>query len=435
MTSAAPFKEDFLHYVWQQQYFDKTHLLTTQNETVVVLKPGYYNTDAGPDFTNARLKIGPEEWNGSVEIHVQASDWVKHSHQTDAKYNPVILHVVWENDQSAYRADGTQIPTIALRGRVPLHLINTYQQFFTNRDVIPCRPFAPEVPGLIKTSMQERVRMERLEEKAQRVLTVLHQTGNNWEETGYVWLLRNFGFKINQVGMQRLAAVLPYGVLRRHQHQLSALEALILGQAGLLEITNPDAYVAQQQKEFAYLRHKYALPTGLQRADWNFLRLRPANFPPVRLAQFAALLHQHPHLFSDLLAIHSVAGWQTYFEVKPSTYWQNHVVPGQKTSRAPKGIGKSSINLLLINAVAPLLVAYSRYKNDASYADKAIALLEQLPPEDNRVTRLYADLNFAHQSAADSQALLELNQQYCVPRQCLQCRIGNYIFKPKQPAL
>jgi hypothetical protein len=187
-------------------------------------------------------------------------------------------------------------------------------------------------------------------------------------------------------------------------------------------------------REYTYLRHKYTLPTGLQRADWNFLRLRPANFPPVRLAQFAALLHRHPHLFSDLLALDSLKGWQAYFEVKPSAYWQKHVIPGQETSRASKGMGKSSIYLLLINAVAPLLVAYSRYKNNESYTDKAIALLEQLPPEDNYITRLYADLHFNHQTAADSQALLQLNQHYCVPRQCLQCRIGNYIFKPKQPA-
>ncbi len=427
------FREDFLHYVWQQQYFDKTDLQTTQQEAVVVLKPGYYNTDAGPDFTNARLRINTEEWNGSVEIHVQASDWEKHNHQTDPKYNQVILHVVWENNQPAQRADGTLIPTLELRGRVPLHLINTYQQFQENRDEIPCRPFAPEVPGLIKTSMQERVRMERLEEKAKRVITLLAQTGNNWEETCYTWLLSNFGFKINQVGMQRLAAVLPYSVLRRHQHQLPVLEALILGQAGFLDVASLDDYVKQMQKEFAYLRHKYALPTGLQRADWNFLRLRPANFPPVRLAQFAALLHKHAHLFSDLLAVDSIKNWQAYFEVKPSQYWQNHIIPGQKSDRAPKGIGKSSINLLLINMVAPLLVAYGRYKNEESYADKAISLLEQLPPEDNRITRLYTNLNFDHQSAADSQALLHLNQHYCVPRQCLQCRIGHYILKEKQP--
>ncbi|QNF33705.1 DUF2851 family protein [Adhaeribacter swui] len=429
MKSTNLFKEDFLHYVWQQQYFDKTGLVTTQNKAVVVLKPGYYNTDAGPDFTNARLRIGSEEWNGSVEIHVFASDWEKHTHQNDPKYNQVVLHVVWDNDKPVHRADGSEIPTLALRGRVPLHLINTYQQFLTNRHEIPCRPFAPEVPSLIKTSMQERVRMERLDEKAGRVLALLAQTGNNWEETCYAWLLSNFGFKINQVGMQRLAALLPYAVLRRHQHHLPTLEALILGQAGFLNLDTPDEYVRPLQQEFKYLRHKYSLAPGLHRADWNFLRLRPANFPPVRLAQFAALLHQHVHLFSDLLAANSFKEWQAYFEAKPSAYWQNHVIPGQESTRAPKGMGKSSIDLLLINAVAPLLVAYGRYKNDEVYVDKAIALLEQLPPEDNRITRLYTDLDFYHKTAADSQALLQLNQHYCVPRQCLHCRIGNYILK------
>lgn len=429
MTQAVPFKEDFLHYVWQQQYFDKTDLVTSQNEAIHVLKPGFYNTDAGPDFYSARLKIGAEEWNGSVEIHIKASDWDRHQHQTDPKYNQVILHVVWENDRPATRADGTAIPAIELRGRVPLHLVNTYRQFLENRGKIPCEPFLPQVPEIIKTAMQERVRMERLTDKAERVLALLARTGNDWEETAYAWLLSNFGFKINQNGMVRLATVLPYAILRRHRHQLPVLEALLLGQAGFLTENPADDYLIGQQKEFAYLRHKYNLPTGLQRSDWNFLRLRPANFPPVRLAQFAALLHRQEHLFANLLAIDSLSAWLSYFQAKPSEYWQMHVLPGQETRRSPKGLGKSSVQLLLINAVAPLLVAYGKYKNEDSYTEKAVALLEQLPPEDNHITRLYTDLDFYHQTAADSQALIQLNQLYCVPRKCLQCSIGNFILK------
>ncbi|QMU30061.1 DUF2851 family protein [Adhaeribacter radiodurans] len=434
MNGTPPFKEDFLHYVWQQQYFDKAGLVTSHKEELHVLKPGFYNTNAGPDFTDARLRIGAEEWNGSVEIHVYASDWEKHNHQTDPKYNQVILHVVWEDDKPAQRADGTVIPTIALRGRIPLHLVHTYQQFLENRDEIPCSPFAPQVPGLIKISMQERVRMERLQAKADRVLALLTVTQNNWEETCYAWLLSNFGFKINQTGMLRLAKVLPYTILRKHRHQLIALEALLFGQAGFLQPDAPDDYGRTLFQEFTFLQHKYALPAGLKRADWNFLRLRPANFPTVRLAQFAALLHQQEHLFANLLAADSITAWQGYFQVKSSEYWQTHVLLGQETRHAPKGLGKSSIHLLLINAVAPLLVAYGKYKNEDNYVEKAIALLEQLPPEDNRITRLYTGLNFYHQNAADSQALLQLNQLYCAPRNCLQCSIGNFILKKNQPA-
>lgn len=429
MTAAIPFKEDFLHYVWQHQYFDKSSLTTALGEPVQVLKTGFYNTDAGPDFHSARLKIGAEEWNGSVEIHLQASDWLKHGHQTNPKYDQVILHVVWENDTTITRTDGSVIPTVALRGRVSLHLVHTYQQFQENQHLIPCQPFLPQVPEVIKTAMQERVRMERLAVKAERVLHLLNTTGHDWEETGYQWLAASFGFKINQEGMTRLVRVLPYAVLRRHQHQLPALEALLLGQAGFLAEPAPDAYRAHLQQEYTYLRHKYTLPPGLQRADWNFLRLRPANFPPVRLAQFAALLHQHEHLISPLLAAPDLKAWQAYFQVEVSGY---RPAPGQSGRISPwvsQGLGKSSIQLLLVNAVAPLLAAYGQYKSSDTYAERAIQLLEQLPPEANHLTRLYADLAFHHQTAADSQALLQLHQQYCGPRRCLQCSVGNFILK------
>lgn len=433
MTAAASFQEDFLHYVWRHQYFDKTDLVTAQNEPVQVFKPGFYNTDAGPDFTGARLKIGLEEWNGSVEIHINASDWLRHGHQTDPKYDQVVLHVVWENDAIITRTNGSIIPTLALRGRIALPLVNTYRQFLHSSDRIPCQPFLPQVPGLIKTAMQERVRMERLTAKADRVLGIFESNGHDWEATTYAWLAANFGFKINQVGMERLAQALPYAVLRRHRHQLPALEALLLGQAGFLTALPPDDYLAGLQREYTYLHHKYTLPVGLQRADWKFLRLRPANFPPVRLAQLAALLHQHEHLFAALREITDLKTGQAFFQVTSSAYWQTHIMPGHVTTRSPKGIGKSSIYLMLINAVAPLLVAYGRYQNHEEYIDRAVQLLEQLPPEDNHITRLYTDLDFHHQTAADSQALLQLHQHYCAPRQCLQCSIGNYILKRNQP--
>jgi hypothetical protein len=273
------------------------------------------------------------------------------------------------------------------------------------------------------------VRLERLTTKADRVRGIFEVTGHDWEETAYKWLAASIGFKINQVGMERLAQALPYAILRRHRHQPTALEALLLGQAGFLPEPPPDEYITGLLREYTYLQHKYTLAQGLQRSDWNFLRLRPANFPTVRLAQWAALLHRHEHLFAALLELNSLKSALSFFQVPSSAYWQTHVLPGQVSPRSPKGMGKSSIALLLINAVAPLLVAYGQYKNDDSYTEKAILLLEQLPPEDNHITRLYTDLDFYHQTAADSQALLQLNQHYCVPRQCLHCSIGSFIFK------
>ena len=310
--------EDFLAYVWKFQYFDKTALACTNGQPLAILRTGLQNFNAGPDFLDASIRLEDLTWAGAVELHVKASDWQKHQHVTDQKYDQVILHVVWENDMPVSRTDGSPVPVLELKNRVAPGLWQTYQQLRQPKPTIPCEPFLPAVSGITKTTMVERTLLERLEIKAGRLRKIYQNATYNWEETAYEALLSGFGFKINQAGFVKLAKALPFKTLQKHRHQPIALEALFFGQAGFLTKTFDDAYLQQLQKEHAFLKHKYNLPAALQPADWNFLRLRPANFPTVRLAQLAALFSAHAHWFSAFLEHKTIKQFEAFFAAKPS---------------------------------------------------------------------------------------------------------------------
>ncbi|GAB3829490.1 DUF2851 family protein [Pontibacter rugosus] len=425
-------KEDFLHYIWQHQYFDKTALATTGGETLQVLRVGFYNTDAGPDFKEAILRVGEVEWSGSVEVHLRASDWHRHQHQHDQKYDQVVLHVVWQADVPVTRTDGTLVPVLELWQRVDLRLLETYEQLQKARSAIPCAPFWPDVADITKTLMLERTLVERLEEKGQDVVEVFQSYGNDWEQATYQLLLRSFGFKINQQAFEMLAKALPLAVVRRHQRSLFQLEALLLGQAGFLAEPEDD-YARQLQQEYTFLRHKYSLQAqAMQRHHWNFLRMRPANFPTVRLAQLAALLHQKQALFSELLEADSVKRYEQLFQAPVSDYWQHHYLFGKENKAPFKSMGKGSAQNLIINVAVPVLAAYASYSGEQSYLDKAINVLEQLREDSNKYTRFYEELGWRAKTAADNQAALSLYKRYCHPVNCMRCAIGNKIMKQKR---
>lgn len=429
-------KEDFLQYVWQYQYFDQAELQTAEGERVLVIRPGHLNADAGPDFLGAQLLLNDVRWAGSVEIHLRSADWLRHGHHHDPKYDQVILHVVWENDSPITRTDGSPIPTLSLQDRVAVDLLSSYQNLLQSPASIPCAPFIREVPELTRKSMQDRALMERLEEKAGLVLEQYRGTGNDWEATAYQVVAAAFGFKINQEPFARLSRALPQAVLKRHRHAVFQLEALLLGQAGLLPGEQEgDDYTQRLGKEYTYLAHKYQLaPDALRASDWNFLRLRPSNFPTVRLAQLAALLSAREHLFSSLRQEGRLADFVDFFRVTPSDYWHTHYLPGRGSTGGAKAMGTASIHTLIANTVVPLLVAYSRQMGEQVWQDKALDLLEQLPAEHNRVTRVYEDLRLENKTAADSQGYLALNHRYCSPRRCLACAVGNKILKHKLSA-
>ncbi|AHJ97458.1 hypothetical protein Hsw_1863 [Hymenobacter swuensis DY53] len=425
-------QEDFLHYVWQHQYFDKAELQTEDGQPITVLRPGHRNSDAGPDFLNARLRLGEVEWNGAVEIHLRASDWHRHQHQTDPKYDQVILHVVYTADASVQRTNGSMIPALTLAPRLPARLLAAYEQL-QNQPVerlLPCAPLLPQVSELTRTMMLGRVLLERVDQKADR-LTELHtQLAHDWEATTWHALAAAFGFQKNTEPMSRLAKAVPLSLLRRHRHDAHQLTALVLGQAGFLDDALPDDYSRQLRTEYEFLRHKYNLHgTALAAHEWNFLRLRPANFPTVRLIQLLALLHVRPMLFDALLTAQSVRALEQFFGAPLPDYWQTHTRPGKPGKTAP--LGRSSVHLLITNLVVPLRVAYARSLGNMEQVEAAVSLLDQLPPEHNHYTEEYETAGFRNTSAADSQALLALQRGYCASRHCVHCGIGSALLQRK----
>ncbi len=424
-------KEDFLYYVWQQQAFDRTNLRTLEGELLTVLGTGTRNADAGPDFAAARIRVGEVEWAGAVEMHLRASDWARHQHQHDPKYDQVILHVVWEADAEVRRRDGSLVPTLALRGRVAGGLLMQYNRLLDAPTVIPCAAHLAAVPQVLRTVMLERALLERAEQKADRVAALLQQHETDWEATAWLALLSGFGFRTNQEPMERLGRALPWAVVRRYRTQVPELEALLLGQAGLVpdpEIAE-DEYVTKLRATWLHLRRKHELTGGLRAADWKYGRMRPANFPPLRLAQLAAVLARHDHLLAGLRgAAGSPRELTAFFTAPASAYWQHHYQFGSAAEK-PLTLGADSARRLLTNVAVPVLVAYARYHDRPGDVEEALALLDRLPAERNHLVSPYETLGFRNRTAADAQGLLGLYHGYCAPRACLRCAIGANILK------
>lgn len=424
-------KEAFLHFIWQQQYYNKKGLTTTQGEPLIVIKQGYPNSDAGPDFTEAKIKIGEIEWAGQVEIHVKSSEWIRHGHQHDGAYDSTILHVVLEEDQPIQRRDGSQLPTLALAGLIQEETIQQYQALLTNSYSIACAPLFSQVSDIKKLSMLDRALLQRLERKAVTVLKLLHQNRGDWEETAYQLLAQNMGFKINSPAFLQMAQSLPLKFIQKHSDSLLQVEALLFGQAGLLDEEFIGDYSAQLYTEYLFLSHKFGLwGSKLERHSWKFLRLRPANFPTVRLAQLSSILYNNKGLFSKLLEISSPKQLMQLLQSPLSAYWQQHYDFGKPAFRATGEIGKSSVENILINTVVPLIVAYAMQKDKKELIDNAVSLLEALKPEDNKITRFWKqDLKLPLKTAADAQACIELHNYFCLEKRCLECNIGVSILK------
>ncbi len=419
-------QEDFLYYIWKFQYFDKKDLTTCQGEPLNIFHPGVRNEHAGPDFLNSKIIIGEVTWHGHVEMHVNASDWYAHQHQTDKAYANVVLHVVWNNDQTIKQQDGTDMPMLAVSGRVPPELHQQYQKLVHTQAPIPCASQLPQVAELIKASMLDKALFQRLTHKNRLVYQLLKDNKGDWEETAYQLLAYNFGFKVNASPFLNLALNLPLKAVTKHADNLLQVEALLLGQAGLLSIETKqhDAYLEELKKEYSYLVHKYQLKSdAIHESHWKFFRLRPANFPTMRIAQFAQLLHRHPHIF-DLLTNTPTKTLYEKLAVMQSAYWQTHYRFSQQSNTNLPGLGKASIENILINTVVPLLVAYGKAKDEQDYVDRAVAILQHLPAERNKITRYWEDTGIKVKSAFDSQALIELFNNFCTKKRCLSCNIG-----------
>jgi hypothetical protein len=366
-------------------------------------------------------------WAGNVEIELQSTNWQKHGHSSDASHQNTLVLVCIEHNAKT----PITIPVIELKGRIDHKYEATYSSMMQTEAFIPCQKFISNVDGFTVQSWLLRLLIERLEQKVQPVLASLQQNKNNWEETFYHTLAGNFGFNTNAVPFQLLSKSLPLVVLAKHKNSLLQLEALLLGQAGLLPtIENPDAYTDKLVQEYGFLARKYSLEP-INPALWKFSKTRPANFPTMRIAQFAALVHTSSHLFSKILENRRPKQLQALLQIKASAYWDTHYRLGIETKNAANMLGDDAINNLLINTVAPFLFAYGHTQNDEDYKQKAIALLDLLPKENNRIIRSYQTLKIDPANAAETQGLLQMYKHWCMPKKCLQCSIGHKILNSK----
>jgi hypothetical protein len=420
--------EELLHHLWKFRLFDQLELRTTSNEPIEILKVGEHNHDAGPDFFNSKIKIADTLWAGNVEVHIHASDWKKHEHQHDKSYDNIILHVVYQADQQIYRASGEAIPTLEIKTRIAPSYYRNYLQFKLSNDWIPCEKQVATVPAIVLNASMDRLLVERLEEKSEWIRTVLNLNKMNWEETFYQVLARNFGFKTNAMPFELLAKSIPSLVLARHKNSLLQLEALLFGQAGFLEQHFQDRYPQQLQNEYVFLKQKFKLHP-IDNHLWKFLRLRPVNFPTIRIAQFAALVQESIHLFSKIVNAERLNDLKLLLNIDVSAYWQSHYLFDKRSADRKKGLGDASIQNIIINTIVPFLFVYGKAKANETYMERALQFLEELEGESNSIITHWKSLNVPVEKAYATQALLQLKNNYCDQKKCLHCSIGNYLLK------
>lgn len=416
--------EKLLHYVWKHKIFPLEMLRTTSGQPVEVIDPGLPTMNAGPDFFNAKLKIEGTLWVGNVEIHRQASDWFRHGHDRDKSYDTVILHVVGVSDCEVYRTNGELIPQILLP--CPETIRQRYNELKQTDIYPPCYSIFGILPQLTVHSWLSALQVERFEQKARIISKRLEQFNQHWEDVFFITLARNFGFGLNGDAFESWANHIPFRSVDKHRDNLFQVEAFFLGQAGLLEeeTDDRDMYHQKLQKEFRYLQHKFDLPTPMSVDQWRFLRLRPGNFPHVRLAQLAYLYHKEQALFSRIMEAETLDAVKKILAGGTSLYWEEHFNFRKTSSRRTKRVGENALNLIVINTVIPFLYAYGLHKADEMLCERATCFLEALKAENNYVTRLWSGAGLPVYTAADSQALLQLQKEYCEKKDCLRCRFG-----------
>ena len=406
-------------------------LQTTTGEPVEVINAGLPNTNAGPDFFNAKLKIGGTLWVGNIEVHTLASDWMRHGHDKDAAYDNVILHVAETVDCEVFRANGIPVPQLQLS--CPESVRQRYDELSHAEIYPPCYSILSSLPKLTVHSWLSALQVERFEKKARVIATRLERCNNHWEDVFFITLARNFGFGLNGDAFEAWASRLPFRAIDKHRDNLFQVEAFFFGQAGLLDEELPDAdgYYLKLQKEFRYLQHKFELSVPMTATQWRFLRLRPGNFPHVRLAQLANLYYKERSLFSRIMEADTLEAVRKLLTVTTSPYWEEHFNFRKVSSSREKQVGKNAQNLIIINTVIPFLYAYGLHKADELLCERATGFLESLKAEDNHIIRHWSGAGLPVSTAADSQALLQLQKEYCDKKDCLRCRFGFEYLRQK----
>jgi len=420
-------QENLLQYIWQFQYFNKTKLFTTAGESIQVIQPGNINANQGPDFIAAKIKIGDTTWAGNVEIHINSSGWVLHSHSSDSNFNNVVLHVVWNEDAAIKDNDGNDLPTLELKSRVSKLLLEKYRMLMEAPHFIPCEKQAPQINELVLINWKQRLVAERLTAKSQKISLILKETNFHWEETFWRLIAANFGLTVNSSLFQQIAKNIPVIVLGKHKNNIQQVEALLFGVAGLLNFSFQEKYPLMLQKEFRFYQKKYKLE--IIDGSVSFLRMRPANFPTIRLAQLAMLIHESEHLFSKIKNASSLKSVKEMVSVTANDYWHYHYLFDEESGYKKKQLGSQMVNNIIINTVIPVIFSYGLYYNDESYKAKSVQWLEEISPEKNMITKGFESLHFSNKNAFDSQSFLQLKNEYCNKKLCLSCAIGNSLLK------
>jgi len=418
--------EQLLHYVWKHKIFPLKELKTTTGQQVEVIDTGLANTDAGPDFFNAKLKLDGVLWIGNIEIHERSSDWFKHGHHADAGYNSVILHIASEIDTEINRSNGERIPQIQLI--CPEAVRTNYKELLETDSYPPCYRIIPSLPPFTAHSWMTALQMERFEQKATLLNERLKRCQGNWEDAFFITLARNFGFGLNGDAFETWAHRLPFRAVDKHRNDLFQIEAIFFGQAGILEDSDGDGYYLRLKKEYTYLQHKFGL-IPMDASLWRFLRLRPANFPHIRIAQLACLYHRAYGLLSRIMETETLQGVRDILKGGTSEYWLTHYTFGGSSPSRPKTLSNTSLDLLIINTVVTFLYAYGLHKGNRVLCARAGSFLEELKAENNYITRMWEQCGMKASNAADSQALIQLKKEYCDKKKCLYCRIGYEYLK------
>ena len=421
--------ERLLQFIWQLQYFNQKNLITEDKESLTIIHPGTLNTNQGPDFLNAQIKVNETVWVGNIELHILASDWVSHKHSDDTNFKNVVLHVVWQDDVKL----DLPFPVLELQTRVSNILLSRFDELMKAQSFIPCERLINSVPSITLMAWKERLFVERMQHKAAVIMDYQSSNNNHWEETFWWLIARNFGISVNTDAFEKLARSLPLSILAKHKNQIHQTEALLFGQAGLLENDFTEDYPALLQKEYHFYKKKYQLqPAKIQ---MHFLRMRPSNFPTIRLAQLAMLIHNSLHLFSIIKETTELMAIKKLLSVTANDYWHYHYTFEEISDFKVKNLGTQMIDTIIINTIIPILFAYGQHLKENIYIEKAQLWMEQLSAEKNNITNGFKLLGIQNNNAFDSQSLIQLKNEYCNQKRCLHCSIGNKLLKPQMTVL
>ncbi len=431
--------EQLLHYTWKHKLYPLKELTTSDGQRVEIIDPGLHNRNAGPDFFNAKIRIGSTMWVGNVEIHDKSSDWYQHGHDKDSRYDNVVLHVAAELDTEVMKSNGEYVPQLQLS--VPEDVMQHYDELQRTDEYPPCYKVIPDLSALIIHSWMAALQTERLEQKTEAIRKRAELCNGSWEDAYFVTLARNYGFGINGEVFEQWAYNIPLNAVAHHRDDLFQIEAIFMGQAGLLELDSipeyyqkdalNDGYFAKLRNEYQYLAHKFSMKP-IDFKLWRFLRLRPQNFPHIRISQLANLYYQQKAGLSQLMECETLDELKNVLKSQVTPYWETHYTFGSTSPKNEKHLSYGSINLLMINTAIPMLFAYGRHTTKEVLCDKAFDFLEQLKAENNHIIRMWQQVGLPVKTAGDSQALIQLKKEYCDKKECLRCRFGYEYLRRKE---